>query len=121
MTIEETRTYLKSYRNMLNRVEYIENKLINVKAIKYEDSKGGICGVPKTTNDYIMMKDKYLNEMAVIRSNIESLEDMQYRDVLFYKYVECLDMYEVARLMDCSESSAYCRLRDAIKELSKSL
>lgn len=121
MTVEETRTYLKSYRNMLNRVEYIENKLINVKAIKYEDSKSGSYGTPKTTNDYIMMKDKYLNEMAVIRSNIESLEDMQYRDVLFYKYVECLDMYEVARLMNCSESSVYCRLRDAIKELSKSL
>ena len=38
MTPEETRNYLKSYRNMRNRVEYINNKMINVKSIRYDDS-----------------------------------------------------------------------------------
>ena len=121
MTTEETKQYLKNYKNMMHRIEYIDNKLINVKSIPYDDSSVGSYAEPKTNNDYIMMKDKYLKEMAVIRSNIESLEDMQHRDVLFYKYVECLDMYEVARIMNCSESSAYCYLRDAIKDLSKDL
>ena len=54
MTPEETRNYLKSYRNMRNRVEYINNKMINVKSIRYDDSPSGSYSEPKTQNDYII-------------------------------------------------------------------
>ena len=87
MTPEETRNYLKSYRNMRNRVEYINNKMINVKSIRYDDSPSGSYSEPKTQNDYIMMKDKYIAQMSLIREDIEKLDNMNHRDALFYKYV----------------------------------
>lgn len=118
MTPEETRNYLKSYRNMRNRVEYINNKMINVKSIRYDDSPNGSYSEPKTQNDYIMMKDKYLKEMSSIRASVESIEDMTLRDVLFYRYIECLEIYDIANIMDCSNTSVFAYLRDAIKELS---
>ena len=118
MTPEETRNYLKSYRNMRNRVEYINNKMINVKSIRYDDSPSGSYSEPKTQNDYIMMKDKYLKEMSSIRASVESIEDMTLRYVLFYRYIECLDIYDIANIMDCSNTSVFAYLRDAIKELS---
>lgn len=118
MTPEETRNYLKSYRNMRNRVEYINNKMINVKSIRYDDSPSGSYSEPKTQNDYIMMKDKYLKEMSSIRASVESIEDMTLRDVLFYRYIECLEIYDIADIMDCSNTSVFAYLRDAIKELS---
>ena len=118
MTPEETRNYLKSYRNMRNRVEYINNKMINVKSIRYDDSPSGSYSEPKTQNDYIMMKDKYLKEMSSIRASVESIEDMTLRDVLFYRYIECLEIYDIANIMDCSNTSVFAYMRDAIKELS---
>lgn len=118
MTPEETRNYLKSYRNMCNRVEYINNKMLNVKSIRYDDSPSGSYSEPKTNNDYIMMKDKYLKEMSSIRASVESIEDMTLRDVLFYRYIECLEIYDIANIMDCSNTSVFAYLRDAIKELS---
>ena len=74
--------------NMMHRIEYIDNKLINVKSIPYDDSSVGSYAEPKTNNDYIMMKDKYLKEMSSIRASVESIEDMTLRDVLFYRYIE---------------------------------
>ena len=118
MTIDETRTFLKSYKSMANRVEYINNKMINVKSIPYDDSSVGSYAEPKTNNDYIMMKDKYLKEMSSIRASVESIEDMTLRDVLFYRYIECLEIYDIADIMDCSNTSVFAYLRDAIKELS---
>lgn len=41
MTAEEVRTYLKSYRNLKDKADYLQNKLINVKAISYRDSPTG--------------------------------------------------------------------------------
>lgn len=65
-----------------------------------------------------MMKDKYLKEMSSIRASVESIEDMTLRDVLFYRYIECLEIYDIANIMDCSNTSVFAYLRDAIKELS---
>ena len=118
MTTEETKKYLKNYKNMMHRIEYIDNKLINVKSIPYDDSSVGSYAEPKTNNDYIMMKDKYLKEMSSIRASVESIEDMTLRDVLFYRYIECLEIYDIADIMDCSNTSVFAYLRDAIKELS---
>lgn len=121
MTIEETRNYLRSYKNMLNRVEYIDNKLINVKSIRYDSSPVGSYSEPKTKTDYILMKDKYLHEMKEIRNSIESLSNMSYRDVLFYKYIEFMSIYDIAELMDYSPGTVRRYLTEATQELSKSI
>lgn len=119
MTPEETRNYLKSYRNMRNRVEYINNKMINVKSIRYDDSPTGSYSEPKTQNDYIMMKDKYINQMTLIREDIEKLNNINYRDVLFYKYVELMSDYDIADLMQYSVGTIRHFLSSGIIELSK--
>jgi DNA-directed RNA polymerase specialized sigma24 family protein len=119
MTPEETRNYLKSYRNMRNRVEYINNKMINVKSIRYDDSPSGSYSEPKTQNDYIMMKDKYIAQMSLIREDIEKLDNMNHRDALFYKYVELMSDYDIADLMQYSVGTVRHFLYSGIIELSE--
>ena len=107
MTAEEVRTYLKSYRNLKDKADYLQNKLINVKAISE----------PKTQNDYIMMKDRCLEEMALIRQNIDKLDDINHRDVLFYRYIESMSIYDTADMLHVSQRTAEKYIHDAIEKM----
>lgn len=117
MTAEEVRTYLKSYRNLKDKVNYLQNKLINVKAISYRDSPAGSYSEPKTQNDYIMMKDRCLEEMALIRQNIDKLDDINHRDVLFYRYIELMSIYDTADMLHVSQRTAEKYIHDAIEKM----
>lgn len=117
MTAEEVRTYLKSYRNLKDKADYLQNKLINVKAISYRDSPTGSYSEPKTQNDYIMMKDRCLEEMALIRQNIDKLDDINHRDVLFYRYIESMSIYDTADMLHVSQRTAEKYLHDAIEKM----
>lgn len=117
MTAEEVRTYLKSYRNLKDKADYLQNKLINVKAISYRDSQTGSYSEPKTQNDYIMMKDRCLEEMALIRQNIDKLDDINHRDVLFYRYIESMSIYDTADMLHVSQRTAEKYIHDAIEKM----
>ncbi len=117
MTAEEVRTYLKSYRNLKDKADYLQNKLINVKAISYRDSPTGSYSEPKTQNDYILMKDRCLEEMALIRQNIDKLDDINHRDVLFYRYIELMSIYDTADMLHISQRTAERYIHDAIEKL----
>lgn len=117
MTAEEVRTYLKSYRNLKDKADYLQNKLINVKAISYRDSPTGSYSEPKAQNDYILMKDKCLEEMALIRQNIDKLDDINHRDVLFYRYIELMSIYDTADMLHISQRTAERYIHDAIDKL----
>lgn len=117
MTAEEVRTYLKSYRNLKDKADYLQNKLINVKAISYRDSPAGSYSEPKTQNDYIMMKDRCLEEMALIRQNIDKLDDINHRDVLFYRYIELMSIYDTADMLHVSQRTAEKYIHDAIEKM----
>lgn len=117
MTAEEVRTYLKSYRNLKDKADYLQNKLINVKAIAYRDSPTGSYSEPKTQNDYIMMKDRCLEEMALIRQNIDKLDDINHRDVLFYRYIESMSIYDTADMLHVSQRTAEKYIHDAIEKM----
>lgn len=117
MTAEEVRTYLKSYRNLKDKADYLQNKLINVKAISYRDSPTGSYSEPKTQNDYIMMKDRCLEEMALIRQNIDKLDDINHRDVLFYRYIESMSIYDTADMLHVSQRTAEKYVHDAIEKM----
>lgn len=117
MTAEEVRTYLKSYRNLKDKADYLQNKLINVKAISYRDSSTGSYSEPKTQNDYILMKDRCLEEMALIRQNIDKLDDINHRDVLFYRYIELMSIYDTADMLHVSQRTAEKYIHDAIEKL----
>ncbi len=117
MTAEEVRTYLKSYRNLKDKADYLQNKLINVKAISYRDSPAGSYSEPKTQNDYIMMKDRCLEDMALIRQNIDKLDDINHRDVLFYRYIELMSIYDTADMLHVSQRTAEKYIHDAIEKM----
>lgn len=117
MTAEEVRTYLKSYRNLKDKADYLQNKLINVKAISYNDSPTGSYSEPKTQNDYILMKDRCLEEMALIRQNIDKLDDINHRDVLFYRYIELMSIYDTADMLHVSQRTAEKYIHDAIEKM----
>ena len=117
MTAEEARTYLKSYRNLKDKADYLQNKLINVKAISYRESPTGSYSEPKTQNDYILMKDRCLEEMALIRQNIDKLDDINHRDVLFYRYIELMSIYDTADMLHISQRTAERYIHDAIDKL----
>lgn len=117
MTAEEVRTYLKSYKNLKDKADYLHNKLINVKAISYKDSPTGSYSEPKTQNDYIMMKDRCLEEMALIRQNIDKLDDINHRDVLFYRYIELMSIYDTADMLHVSQRTAEKYIHDAIEKM----
>lgn len=117
MTAEEVRTYLKSYRNLKDKADYLQNKLINVKAISYRDSPTGSYSEPKIQNDYIMMKDRCLEEMALIRQNIDKLDDINHRDVLFYRYIELMNIYDTADMLHVSQRTAEKYIHDAIEKM----
>ena len=117
MTAEEVRSYLKSYRNLKDKADYLQNKLINVKAISYIDSPTGSYSEPKTQNDYIMMKDRCLEEMALIRQNIDKLDDINHRDVLFYRYIESMSIYDTADMLHVSQRTAEKYIHDAIEKM----
>lgn len=117
MTAEEVRTYLKSYRNLKDKADYLQNKLINVKAISYRDSPTGSYSEPKTQNDYILMKDKCLEEMALIRQNIDKLDDINHRDVLFYRYIELMSIYDTADMLHVSQRTVEKYIHDAIEKM----
>lgn len=117
MTAEEVRTYLKSYRNLKDKADYLQNKLINVKAISYRDSPTGSYSESKTQNDYILMKDRCLEEMALIRQNIDKLDDINHRDVLFYRYIELMSIYDTADMLHVSQRTAEKYLHDAIEKM----
>lgn len=117
MTAEEVRTYLKSYRNLKDKADYLQNKLISVKAISYRDSPTGSYSEPKTQNDYILMKDRCLEEMALIRQNIDKLDDINHRDVLFYRYIELMSIYDTADMLHVSQRTAEKYIHDAIEKM----
>lgn len=116
MTFEETRELLKTYKNMKNRVEYLDNVMIGVHSVTCDEVHGS-SGEHKTINDYIIMKENYEKQMAEIRNAIEQLENINHRDVLFYRYVACLNFYEVADIMQFSVSTIKRLSTEAIEEL----
>lgn len=117
MTVEETRHYLEGYKNYKNRVEYLDNVLIGVHSISCDEVHGS-SGEHKTNNDFILMKDEYEQKMEDIRNDIEQVEDLNCRDVLFYRYVACLNFYEIADIMQLSKPTIQRILGKAIEELS---
>lgn len=98
MTTDEVREYLKSYKIYKDRIEYIDNKVLNVHSIQYNKVIGRT-SEPKTQNDYIMMKEECKKEMENIRNTIDKVTTLKYRMALYYRYVDGLTQYDIADIM----------------------
>ena len=98
MTTDEVREYLKNYKIYKDRIEYIDNKVLNVHSIQYNKVIGRT-SEPKTQNDYIMMKEECKKEMEKIRNSIDKVTTLKYRMALCYRYVDGLTEYDIADIM----------------------
>lgn len=106
---------LENYRFLKERVEYLENRLVNVKAISY--SSYGSIGIPKTKQDLILEKDELIKEMDETRRLVYSIKDTKLRCILCYRYLDGMTIEQVADEMNYSAHHVWKMLRDALSEL----
>ena len=120
MTTDEVREYLKSYKIYKDRVEYIDNKVLNVHSIQYNKVIGRT-SEPKNQNDYILMKEECKKEMENIRNPIDKVATPKYRMALYYRYVDGLTQYDIADIMGKSVGTIWNYFYEGIAELTNIL
>lgn len=120
MTTDEVREYLKGYKIYKDRIEYIDNKVLNVQSIQYNKVIGR-SSEPKTQNDYILMKEECKKEMEKIRNTINKVTTLKYRMALCYRYVDGLTQYDIAEIMGKSVGTIWHYLYKGIEELANIL
>lgn len=120
MTTDEVREYLNGYKIYKDRIEYIDNKILNVHSIQYNKVIGRT-SEPKTQNDYILMKEECKKEMEKIRNTINKVTTLKYRMALCYRYVDGLTQYDIAEIMGKSVGTIWHYLYKGIEELANVL
>ena len=86
MDYNQTKNYLKEYRDKYDRVQYINARMQNVKSVSFEERLPK--GPPKSINELIQEKYVLLDEMHEIEQVIMSISEFNVRMVLIYKYLE---------------------------------
>lgn len=120
MTMDEVREYLKNYKIYKDRIEYIDNKVLNVHSIQYNKVVGR-ASEPKSQNDYILMKEECKKEMEKIRNSIDKVTTLKYRMALYYRYVDGLTQYDIADIMGKSVGTVWHYFHKGIAELANIL
>lgn len=102
MDYNEKVKYLKSYRDKDDRLTFINNQLLGIKAISYGPSGAG---GHKTTNEYLIEKEEIIDQMFLIENLINQIPDAGAKTVLGYKYLQYLTFDEIAKKMRYSKST----------------
>lgn len=100
MDYNEKVQYLKSYRDKYDRITYIDNHMMGIKAINYGPSLGG----HKSIDQYLAEKTGLMNEMEEIEDHINLIPDLKAKSVIGYKYLQFKTYQEIAVLMNFSVS-----------------
>jgi len=115
MNYQETVNYLKSYKDLFYRLEWLNNKIKGIKSISYENSS---IGSYKTLNDYLDETYQIEKKMATIEDLIGKTEDYKQSLVLRYKFLEFMTLEEVANEMNYSLSQVKRYYREGLKKIS---
>ena len=105
--------YLKSYKDKLDQLTYIDGQIMGIKAISY----GPTLGSRQSIEQLYAKKDAIFSEMEAIEKTIDTLENTQERLVLKYLYIHLLRYDEVAEKIGFSERNVYRCRRNAINNL----
>lgn len=119
---DKKKKYLRGYRKHGKRIKRIEAEIEEIRIMKKNPSMNND-GMPKGTNisdlsDYAVELDELEQQLyhegveqvklyKDISWKIGQLKDEDERDVLFYKYIKGLKWWEIAQIMDYSESWIY--------------
>lgn len=98
MEYQEAVRYLKSYRKKHERLIYLNNLVLGIKAIGYSEHMGA----RKSINDYLDDLCQLNVEMAKIENMIDNVRDETSRVVLGYKYLQFKTFEEIAEIMSYS-------------------
>lgn len=120
MDYKQTVEWLKSYKDLYYRLEFINNRMEGIKAISYTDEAPGTA-VPKSINDYIQEKDEIILAMTKIRDAINSIETVKLRYVLNYKFIEFMNIRQIAKKMNYNCKYTYELYKQAIVKLMKDM
>lgn len=98
MDYSEKIDYLKSYKYKKDRLTYIDNQLIGVKGINY----GPSLGIRKSVNDYLVEKQRTIDEMIEIENSIDAIPNDYARLVLGYRYLQLKSFKEISKITNYS-------------------
>ena len=134
-TIKKKKRSLKRYRKILSNVERLERKREDIdgkiKSIRTSNLSGmPRGGVPVTVEDLLCdideldgrikrLKRKAKTYKQDILSEIDTLDDSRYADVLEYYFIDCLPLETIADKMNYTERYTYSLYKAAINELIK--
>lgn len=104
MDYYECKEWLKTYKDMYYRVEYIENCITGLKSIPL-GKESHASGKPKTKNDLILEKDLLLDKMREIKEVINKIDDLKLRCVIEYKYLNFMSFDEISEIMHYSPNT----------------
>lgn len=119
---EEKKQFLWGYRDSLRRIERIKAEMEELRAMKANLSAGGggagrkgwkndLSGRMARLDSLEEDKEKELCHMMQVYERVEkainSLENEQERDVLFYRYIKGLTWLEIAEQMGYTERQAH--------------
>lgn len=116
MNYQETVNYLKSYKDLFYRLEWLNNKIKGIKSIGYENES---IGSYKTLNDYLDEKCQIEKKMSTIEDLIGKTKDYKQMLVLRYKFLEFMTLEDVASEMNYSLSQVKRYYREGIENLVK--
>ena len=115
MNYQETVNYLKSYKDLFYRLEWINNKIKGIKAIGCENDS---IGPHKTLNDYLDEKYQIEQKMATIEDLIGKIKDYKQILVLKYKFLEFMTLEDIAEQMDYSLSQVKRYYSEGLRKIS---
>lgn len=116
MDYQETVEYLKSYKDLRYRLEWLNNKIEGIKAIGYKNEYGG---THKTLNDYLDEKYQTELKMSEIKDLVANIQDYRQKLTVEYKFLEFMSLEEVSSKMNYSLSQTKRYYREGIGSLIK--
>lgn len=115
---EMKKKYLWGYRGHVRRIKRIEEELAELQAMKMSmsinidgmphgsgksDLSGYAAEIDQQVRDLLREKGRRLKDYREISDRINSLENENERDVLFYRYIKGFAWWEIAEKMEYSE------------------
>lgn len=114
MDYKEMIKYLKSYKDLYYRLEYINNRIEGIKAVGYKNDNNGPV---KTVNDYLDEKYQINDKMSEIEDLVAKIENYKLMTIIKYKFLEFKTLEEVSGIMNYSYSQVYRYYKKGIKKL----
>lgn len=119
---DRKKTYLRAYRKHGKRIKRIESEIEEIRNMKMHPSSINN-GMPHGSNQsdlssYVVALQEREDELYQegvkqvqtykdIEYRINKLENQDERDVMFYRYIKGFTWWQIAQLMECSESWIY--------------